>query len=196
MTKKIIAVDIDEVLFPFLDEFLKHHNKLYGSELKSHEFEAYDFGAKLNISAAEETKRIYDFTVQLSNSQVEPIKLAQDSIAKLSTKYDLEIVTARHSKFEDVTIHWLETHFPKFFKNVSMIGYAPIMDKPLTKAEVCLASGAIALIDDSLLHITEAAAAGIEGILFGNYSWNQMDKLPENVTRCISWPEVLAHFKV
>lgn len=196
MEKQKIAVDIDEVLFPFLDEFIKHHNQLYGSSLQSHQFSSYEFGDLLNLSTAETVKRIYDFTGQLKTTEVEPIQLSQDSIAKLSTNFDLVIVTARHSMFKEVTVSWLETHFPNLFKKIEMIGHAAIMEIPLTKAEVCLSLGATALIDDSLTHIKEAVSAGIEGVLFGDYRWNQIDHLPDNATRCTGWPEVLIHFNV
>ncbi|HEY5267859.1 MAG TPA: hypothetical protein VII94_01850, partial [Candidatus Saccharimonadales bacterium] len=81
-------------------------------------------------------------------------------------------------------------------KDVVMIGWAPIMEKPLTKAEVCIDLGAIALIDDSLPHILHAVESGVEGVLFGNYPWNQTLELPIGAIRTESWPKVLEHFNV
>ncbi|MGH7234327.1 MAG: hypothetical protein ACREF7_02680, partial [Candidatus Saccharimonadales bacterium] len=74
--------------------------------------------------------------------------------------------------------------------------YAPMMEAPKSKAEVCQELGAIALIDDSLGHTKECAEVGIEGILFGDYYWNQVDVLPPGVTRCVDWQAVNQHFNI
>jgi uncharacterized HAD superfamily protein len=34
----------------------------------------------------------------------------------------------------------------------------------------------------------------MSGVLFGNYPWNQVDKLPDNVVRVNNWQEVLEYF--
>ena len=83
---------------------------------------------------------------------------------------------------------------PGFFSDVLHIGYADVMEKPVKKVDMCKRLGAIALIDDSLSHVTECAEEGIEGVLFGDYPWNQADELPSGVTRCVDWPAVLEYF--
>ncbi len=193
MTKETIAVDVDEVLYPFLDEFIVHHDHNYGTKLNKEQFTAYDFDGPLDLPTSETVRRIYNFLELSGDLEVEPIEEARDSIAKLSERFNLVIVTARHSSFENITQNWLGKHFPNYFQDVELIGYAPIMDKPLTKAEVCIKLGAIALIDDSLLHVKQATSAGINGILFGDYPWNKTEKLPHGVIRCDNWPKVLKY---
>lgn len=68
------------------------------------------------------------------------------------------------------------------------------MEKPKTKAEICHALGASTLIDDSLVHVSQCVDAGIDGILFGDYPWNQSAQLPDGIKRCVDWSAVLEHF--
>lgn len=196
MAKETIAIDVDEVLFPFLDEFIVHHNESYGTQVNRDQFIEYEFHIPLGLPREETIRRIYDFTYKSADVQVDPLPEARDSVEKLSKKFDLVVVTARHSSFEEITTNWLEQHFPNYFKHVELIGYASIMEKHLTKAEVCLRLGATALIDDSLLHTTQAAEVGITGILHGDYKWNQTNKLPDGVVRCETWPKVLEYFDI
>lgn len=56
---------------------------------------------------------------------------------------------------------------------------------------------AVALIDDSLGHVSECAGIGMQGVLFGDYSWNShSEQLPDRVTRCADWNEVAEFFSV
>ncbi len=196
MKRERIAIDVDEVLFPFLDEFIQYHNNKYGTSLTRDQVDNYEFSKALKLDIPATVQRIYNFHEHLGNKTVEPFEASKEAIAKLSKKYDLSIVTARHPKFEDMTTEWLKRHYGDIFKNINHIGFAPIMEKARTKAEVCLEIKAIALIDDSVDHILGCSAVGIDGILFGDYPWNQYNSLPPNVTRCINWGEVLRHFKL
>jgi hypothetical protein len=40
------------------------------------------------------------------------------------------------------------------------------------------------------------AEAGVDGLLFGNYPWNQSKELPSNVRRVANWAEVKEYFNV
>lgn len=196
MTKPVIAVDVDEVLFPFIDEFINYHNYRYGTKLNKENFTSYDFDKILDLSASETVDRVYSFLGSLKDSSTIPIDQSKNSIAVLASHFELCIVTARHAQFEQITLDWLDQNFHNCFRSIAAIGHAPIMDKPISKAKICQEINAIALIDDSLIHVNECVAIGLEGILFGNYLWNQTPKLPKNVTRCENWPAVLKHFNV
>jgi hypothetical protein len=115
-------------------------------------------------------------------------------VDELSSDFDLVIVTARHPDYEKNTKAWINSHFENKFHDVIQIGHPDVVEKPQTKAEVCKAIGAIGLVDDSLGHVQKCAAQGLDGILFGDYPWNQSDELPEGVTRCVNWSAVLEHF--
>jgi 5'(3')-deoxyribonucleotidase len=196
MSKEIIAVDIDEVLFPFIDEFIKDHDARFGTSLDKNHFDTYEFSAPLGLDVPTTIERVYAFQKRIDSKISEPFEESKEAVAKLSKHYELAVVTARHPQFEDMTIEWLREHYKSSFVSITHIGFAPIMEKPITKAAVCLELGAIALIDDSIDHILQCSKSDIEGVLFGNYPWNQTNALPPNVTRCTSWLEVLEHFEL
>lgn len=189
----MIAVDVDEVLFPFIRGFVAHDNALHGGTLHEDDFATYKFEDVIDIPFDEAVERIYDFN-GASHDHIEPLETIDRAIDRLSESYELAIVTARHPQFADNTVNWLQRHFGDSFKTVVHVGFAALMEKPRKKVEVCQELGAIALIDDSLEHVSECSEQGIEGILFGNYRWNQTQNLPNGVTRCKNWAEILDYF--
>ncbi|HVX57219.1 MAG TPA: hypothetical protein VHA37_05800, partial [Candidatus Saccharimonadales bacterium] len=80
------------------------------------------------------------------------------------------------------------------FTKLVHVGYHLEMKQPKPKAAVCREVGAVALIDDSLGHVQTCAEQGIDGVLFGDYPWNQAEELPAGVTRCADWAAVLEYF--
>jgi len=196
MEKQKVGVDVDEVLFPFLDEFIKHQKEIYEIDLKPEQFLTYDFHDPLGLTIDESVDRIYSFLRTLAKTEIQPLEESRSAVQKMTNKYELDIITSRHSQFEVITVDWLEENYPSYFKDVFMIGYAPIMEKPRTKAEICLEIGAKALIDDSLPNSVDVARVGLDGVLFGSYPWNQALELPKGVTRCLNWSMVLEHFEI
>jgi 5'(3')-deoxyribonucleotidase len=193
MSKKIIAVDVDEVLFPFIPEFTRYFNAIHGTEISQKDFVTYEFEKVLGIPQSEITKHMYGFT-DAGHAGVQPLAEAQAAIATLSKYYELIIVTARNPRQADATNKWLDEFFPDAFVRKHFVGFGPILVNPVTKASVCQKHGAFALIDDSITNLKECSAAGIEGILFGDYSWNSAIDLPVRVTRCTNWTAVLDYF--
>ena len=194
MTKPTIAVDIDEVLFPFVREFALHHNEKYQTELLPIHFTSYRFEEIIEgIDQLEALKRVKEFT-GVQHESIKPVKDAEEGIKRLGKKFDIVLITARHPDYYDNTRQWLERHFPGAFKELVMIGYEH--DKtvtPRTKAQVCREINAVALVDDSPQYIVQAVESGIEGILFGDYTWNQLDVLPSGVVRVEGWIELAEH---
>ncbi|MFO0781900.1 MAG: hypothetical protein U0524_03360 [Candidatus Saccharimonadales bacterium] len=193
MTREKIAVDIDEVLFPFMPHFLEHHNSQNETNVIAEQFRTYNFATDLGVPLEEAVDHAYSFT-GADHGHIRPIEDAKQGIDKLAEKYELSIVTARHPQFEANTLSWVNEHFPDVFSNITFIGFAAIMEKPKTKAEICHALGASTLIDDSLVHVSQCVDAGIDGILFGDYPWNQSAQLPDGIKRCVDWSAVLEHF--
>ncbi len=189
----MVAVDIDEVLFPFAVEFVAFNNREYGDSLAVDDFFCYELERVLGLTVDEAVERLYSFC-GADHDHVKPLQEAQASIATLASRYDIAGITARDARFRDNTADWLRKNQIEIAAGVTHVGYAPIMEKPKKKVEVCQELGAIALIDDSLGHVTECAERGLTGVLFGDYPWNQADELPQNVVRCADWPAVLEYF--
>lgn len=194
----MIATDIDEVLFPFVDEFAVWHNTEYGTELKTRDFVSYEFSGVLEVSVKEAVHRVHTFFgAEHSHLAVPPLGEAQEAIARLEKQYEIVAITARHPQFEDPTVQYLLQHFGGVITDIALLGrHDTGIDILRTKAEVCHELGAIALVDDSITHVAECARTGIQGILFGDYPWNQADELPNGVVRYENWDGVLEHFGV
>jgi 5'(3')-deoxyribonucleotidase len=194
MGKEVLAVDIDEVLFPFMPEFVKFHNQEYGTQLTAGDFYCYDFDAVLGLPTLEVTNRIVDF-IQRDWLHVPPIEAAEESIIRLADRFDLAVVTARERLSEKATRVWLDNYFIDLIGSHNFLGhYGASIEKPRTKVSVCKELGAVALIDDSIRHTSECPREGVEGVLFGDYAWNQAPSLPDGVTRCEDWEKTVVHF--
>lgn len=195
MSREVIATDIDEVLFPFVQEFAPWHNQEYGTKLGVVDFVSYEFDGVLSVPVPETIHRIHTFlSVEHGHLGVAPLKEAQEAIAILGEKYDIKAVTARHPRFENPTVQYLMHYFEGMIADVTLVGHIQTMDVIRTKAEVCHEIGAIALIDDSVQHVFGCAQDGIQGVLFGDYPWNQVDELPVGVVRHKNWNGVLEYF--
>lgn len=194
MPKPIIAVDIDDVLFPFMPEIIKHYNELKAANLKPEDFHSYHLIEVWGGTEDEATafvRRVHQSDMLL----IPPIAGAKEVLDYLASRYELHIVTSRPVLVETQTKAWLNHYFPDMFKRIDLIGNHYDGVATHTKAEVCEEIGAAYLIDDQPRYIEECAQEGITGVLFGNYAWNKQFKLPSNVTRCLDWPAVRAFFE-
>lgn len=195
--REILAMDIDEVVFPFLDQFIVWHRQEYGALLKREDFLTYEFDTTLGISVEETVKRVHGFLEhEHTHTNVTPIDQADMAIHRLNERFEIHPVTARHPMFRKVTHEYLTEHFGDVFKEITLVGHAATMDILRSKAEVCQELGAFALIDDSVSHVTGCVEVGIGGILFGNYPWNQTNDLRPDIVRCPDWPAVLEYLNV
>lgn len=195
MSKKVLACDMDEILFPFLDNFLDHISNKYGTKHSRKDFSSYEFEETLGLTFDETVRRVYEFN-SMNCLHIDPIEDSVNAINKLADKYDLQIITARHPQHAETTSAWIRQKYGNVFGGIEFIGHPGAIENPKTKAEVCIEKGAIALIDDSHGHITKCAEHGIEAILFGDYPWNQARSLPDGVVRKVNWQEVISHFEV
>lgn len=197
MSKEVIATDIDEVLFPFVAEFAGWHNQEYGTDLSFGDFKSYEFQEVIGVSIPETVHRVHSFlSVDHGHATVSPLEKSQEAVATLGEDYRLAAVTARHPQFEDPTLHYILQYYQGQITDLTLVGHKETLETVRTKAEVCLEIGAIALIDDSVQHVVGCVEAGVEGLLFGDYPWNQIEELPKGVVRCPNWSGVLEHFGV
>jgi len=197
MRKEVLATDIDEVLFPFLQEFSGWHNQEYGTELGIDSFSTYEFSDTLGVSIPETVHRVHTFLgVEHGFLDVLPLGESQEAIARLGETFKIVAITARHPQFEYSSLRYLAEYYSSTITDITLVGTSATVEVLKSKAEVCQELGAIALIDDSIAHVTSCVEAGIEGLLFGNYPWNQTDNLPGGVVRYHDWFEVSERFDV
>lgn len=193
-SREVIAVDIDDVLVPHVQDLLAWHNREYRTNMTPDQYRSRDpkdWGAKTIKDAIQRVQKFFDTPDFL---EAEPIAEAAEALEKLNDRYDLVVVTARDTIIEEATRRWLNSHFPSLFKEIRFTARLSIEKIGGAKSTIALTLNAKYLIDDALENAVDAAAAGIKVLLFGIYPWNETDSLPGGVTRVKDWQEVLEYF--
>lgn len=188
-TKPVIAVDIDDVLFPLLEGITEYHNTLKGTMLTADDFFTYDFSEVWGTSA-EETEQIVSDFLRLDHLQLRPVDGAAAALARLSQDFDVVLVTARNQLFEKETVQWLRGHLPDLFQSVIFAGN-PHDGRPYRpKGVICQELNAQLLIDDHPANLLSAAECGVDGVLFGSRSWSVLDQPSARIVPCGDWEAV------
>lgn len=191
-----IAVDLDDVLSAGAQGFVDFSNKRWGTNLTVDDF-TERWAEIWEVDLEEEKRRahiVYDSGIMRRYKRLDR---ALPVLTKLSETYKLVVLTSRVRRIEKDTMEWLDKHFPGIFTEVHFAGFYDELTSDshtYTKAEISREIGADYLIDDQLKHCFAAASAGIEAILFGDYSWNRTEELPAKVTRVKNWQEVGEYF--
>jgi 5'(3')-deoxyribonucleotidase len=198
--KKVIAVDIDDVLSVTAEGFVAHSNKLWDQNLKPDDY-TDEWAAMWGVSLEEAIRRSEELFKDASFvGEYARFDHAVPVLKELSKTYKLIVLTSRRSSLKDITNKWLTKHFPDIFEEVIFAGIWDGDEHVLkqfntTKAEMCLAAGADYLIDDQLKHCVGAAEVGVASLLFGTYKWNKTDTaLPSKVVRVDNWHDVKEYF--
>jgi len=194
--KKIIAIDIDEVLMPHFQDLIDYYNRLYGTSLTledNHPKDSSRWGTPSMKVAIRRVEKFFD-TNEFKNST--PFEDSKKAIKILSDNFTLVVITARDEIIKQTTKNWLEKHFPEFFKEVHFTSMYNLEGKARTKGEVAKSIKADYLVDDNFDHIIAAYKHGVKGLLFGNYPWSSNVQLPKGVIRANDWNDVLDYFNL
>lgn len=197
MTKKLIAVDIDEVLAFHAKALIAYSNKVLGTKLTIDDYSEH--WSKMWQVDYEETARLSEAYHQSGDmAHLEHHKAADEVLRNLAKHYRMVIVTARRKDVSIITETWIAQHFQGIFE---AIHHAGIWDKQITdssftatKADVCLSIGVDYLIDDQSKHCNAVAEAGIQAIMFGDYPWNRNEFTHPSVIKCADWSMVQEYF--
>ena len=188
-SKPVLAIDIDEVLMPFMEGFFKYQNTKFGTDFKITSTMPYHSAHQFIGDTVEQFQRKLDGFIESDLYRKSfPIQGAQTAVEKLKDRYQLVIVTARPATVRELTEDWVRNHFPETFTDVYFVPW--VEDRVPDKQGSLVSLGAEILVDDNLSHIEEAVGGNVRGILFGDYPWNQTDTLPSGVTRAKTWSEV------
>jgi len=194
--KEIIAVDIDDVIAEHASAFVAYANKKYGLNRTIDDYQD-SWNDVWGTDYDETQKRALEYHESGYISTYEVIKGALEVLQEIKKQYELVVITTRRASINKLTQDWISEHYPDVFDRVVFAGF---FDTPtrqsinMTKGELAKGVQADYLIDDQLKHCTAAAGLGIKALLFGDYPWNQSDKLPPGVTRVKNWQEVLEYF--
>jgi len=196
MSKPVIAVDIDDVLAAHAEAFIAYTNRKWGTNLKVEDYHEH-WEDIWGVDLEEVERRSAEYHLTHEYRAYKHRHEALPVLQKLKKDYRLIVVTSRRREALQDTLDWLGEFFDGIFEDVHFGGFwDKIHDQSvhLTKLDICREIGASYLIDDQLKHCEAVAGAGMRAVLFGNYRWNQADKLPERVTRCNDWAAVGTYF--
>jgi len=194
-----IACDMDEVLCDFLGALIAWHNATYGTALSKSDFKSYTYNETWGGTLQEGVDKVHRFFDSKYFEQIEPLPGAAQAMTALKKRANLVVVTSRQTVIAERTVAWLDKHFPDVFDDV-LFGnhYSATNPDPTrldatkrSKAQMCLAAGAVALVDDNVSYCEQCAPQLSQVVLFGSYGWNSptvAPKLPANVTRAADWP--------
>jgi uncharacterized HAD superfamily protein len=185
--KKVLAVDLDDVLLVFNEPLLQFHNRMYGTAHTIADAVTFDLKKVWNCTGEEVFERIHKFYESDDHWNSIPMPGAVDAISVLKEQYEIHIVTAKPDILKEKTHEWLAKYFPNMFDGVHFTNLH--YDVHRTKLEVCNDLKACALIDDGPANAVSVSAGGIPVYLI-NHPWNQ-EVQGEGITRVFSWEEVV-----
>jgi 5'(3')-deoxyribonucleotidase len=139
-----IAIDIDEVLTPFLMT-MKKWRPPKPSLRPIHKYVYRDI---YNISEFESTKMVREFYDSEEFAKMPPIKNAIDAMIELKKNNELFIVTGRQEIVRKKTEKWVSDNFPGIFSQVIMTNSFTSAEIP--KSDVCKLLNIGLIFDDSM----------------------------------------------
>lgn len=190
-TKRVIGVDLDDVLSRTGDAMAQFHNATYGTKYKREEVKTFDLDAVWNCTPEEAKERVVEFMTSDFHHDAQMVFGAYDALKMLGEKYDVVIVTGRNESMKESTLEWLTKNFLGLYREVHFTGHFDVVaSKRRKKSDVVRAIGMSLFIDDALHFATDVSGTGVPVLLFDT-PWNQ-GETPEGVTRVFSWEEILS----
>ncbi|KAI8553244.1 hypothetical protein RHMOL_Rhmol05G0000700 [Rhododendron molle] len=140
--------------------------------------------------------RVHEFfKTSYFKTGIHPIPGARQTLQKLSRFCNLSVVTSRQNAIRDVTIEWIEKHYPGLFHEIHFGNHFALEGQSRPKSDICRSLGAKVLIDDNPRYALECAEVGIRVLLFdyeNSYPWCKIESVNQHplVTKVHSWEEV------
>jgi 5'(3')-deoxyribonucleotidase len=194
--RPILGIDIDDVLFPFVHEFVKFANTRLNTVKTVNALDTYSLEKAYGISYATAIELINELMLEEWIEKVQPLdyQKALVGLQELSKYFELHLITARLDIYEKITRDWVNTFFPNVFTDIHHCSFLTIMPthiSKISKADKCREIGAIGLIDDSPANIVDCYNAGLITILFGKYKWQR--ELPRKIKpfKAKTWEKVV-----
>ncbi|MCI0532606.1 hypothetical protein L0Y49_00110 [bacterium] len=190
MQKKIVGIDIDDVLFDFNTGLCEYHNDLYGTTLRREDIIDYDLENLWGCSANEVAQRIEDFYRSTYHQRLNPLDGAVHAVKTLEALCDISVITARPTIALHITMELIESLFPRFSGGVHFLRrvHGPESRRE-TKGDICERLGVQIFCDDAIRHAASVCAKGIPVLLFDS-PWNQ-GETPAGAVRVYGWKDAL-----
>lgn len=194
--KKLIAVDIDDVIVCESRFIIDLSNKLWGHDLT---LDDYDENWQKMWGVDHEELLIRAAELHKPGMQTSyPLKYgAKKALTELKKRYELVALTSRRKVIQRETTEWIDRILPGIFEKIYFTGFWDT-GKPgghlLTKGDMAKSLHVDYLIDDQPKHCVSAEELGVKSILFGDHRVQRSFNGPKGIVRCQNWQEVLEFF--
>jgi uncharacterized HAD superfamily protein len=152
-----VAIDIDEVLVPFVKPMAKWRGlKMPPSNTRY----KYVYREMFNITEEESRQMVEEFYRSPEFVQLQPIRHSQVGIVRLrGQSKKLYAVTGRQDSAREKTELWLDQHFPGMFDDLIITN--SYTEHEIKKVDVCKSLALNLIIDDNIDTCIECAQSGI-----------------------------------
>lgn len=192
--KKIIGIDIDEVLSETLDEVLKYNNyKFKWLPIKRKDVTDYyvykipEYNWSVDDAIVFFGKAIRSKSVQ---SNIKPVIWARNKLRQLKKEWwQIILITARAIDVKDFTEKWLNKYFLWLWDDIVFTNH--FTKDSVNKSEVCEKLWIKIMIEDNLDYSRELANKWIKVWLIDrpwNISYDK--KIDKNIVKFKKWNEV------
>ncbi len=188
-----IGVDVDDVLAELMEAYLRYHNQNFNTRTQKKDMFSYSYRAVFGGTEEETQQKVLKFFKTDYFRNIIPVPGSLEMVRQLARQHKLCIITARPHILRAETQQWLRKHFADAFHCINLTNQWHGVGKKKLKSEIGKEQKISIMIDDSLNHALDCAAAGIYVLLADfNYPWNQSTAtLPENIKRVHSWEEIV-----
>jgi 5'(3')-deoxyribonucleotidase len=168
-----IAIDIDEVLVPFLNPMARYHRQKSGIRKTDKPKFDYVYRDIFNVTEEESQKMVREFYESPHFQVLQPIRGSRRVMYKFRHATDkLYVITGRQDIVREETERWIDRHFPGIFDDIIFTNsYTP---NELKKVDLCRALNIGLIIDDNMGICNECIASGIQALNFvgeNTYPW-------------------------
>lgn len=197
--KKIIGIDIDDVLIDFNSSIIQFHNQTYQTNFKLADIVQFEFEKLWNCSTEEVFHRVNTFYNSPLHLKIKPVKGAITALNQLSREHQIIAISARPTTTASLTKKLLDNYFKDNISKIVLTNAFSLTGRRQTKSEVCLKMGVSILIDDGLHNVLECSQKNIQSILLKR-PWNQTltseDLKSKGIYTANDWPEILKLIKL
>lgn len=191
----LIAIDIDDVLADLSHPLVAFHNETYGTRFTREDHRHYNLAKVWGGTDRESYEKMMEFFASSYFAHVRPVPGAVEGVRVLrDLGHDLVVITSRPEGIVEKTSGWIETFFPRAFRDVLFATHYTNRDNN-RKSGLCTSLGVDLMLEDCLEIALECEREGIRVLLF-NAPWNQAASLPEGITRVRSWADVIRAVRV
>jgi uncharacterized HAD superfamily protein len=188
--KKVIGIDLDDVLLDFNAALYLWHNAKHHTALEYEEITSYFLEDMWGCTREEVMAKIADFYQSHDHIQTGPVAGAVEAIQKLSLLHTLIVVTSKPEYLRPHTIAWLDKYFPNMFQSVHFTNhFLGDESRRREKSVVCQELGIEIFIEDAPTHALDVATV-CETVFLIDRPWNQARVLPP-IIRVSSWEEIV-----